>query len=538
MVLLSGGKAGDGTMNGSGQAPLGQPRRVTDRERFLTFALAAAEILLEVTPEGRILFAAGALQSRLGTPAEAWVGRKMRDLLDHPDRQAFDLAFAGLLARDRLPPTCFRLADPGRTPMSCAGLRLVTQDAPRLCLTLAAMPASPAARPPASGPVALREAAELAAREGDGAGMLGLIELRDADGPLTPPPEVAERIRETISAALSPDGVAGELAAGRYGLISQQGADLAEIAASIAAVTGEAASVATRSLPLQAEGLTPMQASRALRHALASFTREGPEALDRVGFADGLSGFVAEAYARAVWLRRAIAERRFRLAFQPIVALADRTPHHWEALLRPEPDAAAPVSGVQDFVTFAETAGLSEELDWAVLATVCAAARGARRSRIAANLSGLTLQSPEFRDRLLALLDAEPLLPHRLLIEITETAEIENEAEAVRTVEALRARGLPLCIDDFGAGAAAFRYLRAFRVDYVKIDGLYVTAAARGGQDRGIVGGMVELARTVGARVVAERIETEEEAALMQALGVEYGQGWLFGRPGPLPAAG
>jgi EAL domain-containing protein (putative c-di-GMP-specific phosphodiesterase class I) len=192
---------------------------------------------------------------------------------------------------------------------------------------------------------------------------------------------------------------------------------------------------------------------------------------------------------------------------------------------------------VQEFVTFAETAGLSEELDWAVLATVCAAARRARQTRIAANLSGLTLQSPTFRERLLALLDAEPLLTHRLLIEITETAEIEDEAEAVRTVEALRARGLPLCIDDFGAGAAAFRYLRAFRVDYVKIDGLYVSAAGRSDQDRGIVAGMVDLARTVGARVVAERIETEAEAALMRELGVDYGQGWLYGKPGPLPGS-
>ncbi|MFZ4409731.1 MAG: EAL domain-containing protein [Paracraurococcus sp.] len=512
---------------------IGQTRRVTDRERFLTFALAAAEILLELTPDGRILFAAGALQSRLGAPAEAWVGRRVREIVAPADRQGFDIAFAGLLARDRLAPTRFRLADAARTPMSCAGLRLLGQDAGRLCLTLAAMPGGPGEAASPSSPAALRDAAELAAREGGGT--LGLIELRGDAGPLTPSAEIAERIREALADDLSPDAVAGELAAGRFGLIAPEATDLAALGARIAAVAGDGASVATRSLPLAAEGLTPMQASRALRHALACFTRDGPEALDQAGFADGLSGFVAEAYARAVWLRRAIADRRFRLAFQPIVGLADRAPHHWEALLRPEPDADAPVSGVQEFVTFAETAGLSEELDWAVLAAVCAAARRARQTRIAANLSGLTLQSPAFRDRLLALLDAEPLLPHRLLIEITETAEIENEAEAVRTVEALRARGLPLCIDDFGAGAAAFRYLRAFRVDYVKIDGLYVAAAGRGAQDRGIVAGMVELARTVGARVVAERIETEDEAALMRELGVEYGQGWLFGRPGPLP---
>ena len=318
-------------------------RRVTDRERFLTFALAAAEILLEVSPDGRILFAAGALQSRLGAPAEAWVGRPVRDILARADRQGFDLAFAGLQARDRLPPICFHLADARRTPMSCAGLRLIGQDAGRICLTFAAMPGSPGEARSASGPAALRDAAELAARDGGSAGTLGLIELRGDDGPLTPSAEIAERIRETIADGLAPDAVAGELAAGRYGLISAAAPDLDEIGARIASVVGAGASVATRSVSLQAEGLTPMQASRALRHALACFTRDGPEALDQAGFGAGLSGFVAEAYARAVWLRRAIAERRFRLAFQPIVALADRTPHHFEALLRPEPDADSPV---------------------------------------------------------------------------------------------------------------------------------------------------------------------------------------------------
>ena len=64
-----------------------QPRRVTDRERFLTFALAAAEMLLEVSPDGRIGFAAGAFQSRLGQPPDAWLGRQVRDLVALPDRR-------------------------------------------------------------------------------------------------------------------------------------------------------------------------------------------------------------------------------------------------------------------------------------------------------------------------------------------------------------------------------------------------------------------------------------------------------------------
>ena len=102
----------------------------------------------------------------------------------------------------------------------------------------------------------------------------------------------------------------------------------------------------------------------------------------------------------------------------------------------------------------------------------------------------------------------------------------------------LRAAGVPVCIDDFGAGNAAFRYLRDFVVDFVKIDGSYVQGAVRSAQERSFVAAMVQLARSVGARVVAEMIETEAQATLMGELQVEFGQGWLFGRPGKLGGGG
>ena len=85
------------------------------------FALAAAEMLLEVSPDGRIGFAAGAFQSRLGQPPDAWLGRHVRDLVALPDRSEFDLAFSTLLSRDRLAPTGFRLNDAAATPMAIAG---------------------------------------------------------------------------------------------------------------------------------------------------------------------------------------------------------------------------------------------------------------------------------------------------------------------------------------------------------------------------------------------------------------------------------
>ncbi|MCC5618899.1 EAL domain-containing protein, partial [Nostoc sp. CHAB 5836] len=150
------------------------------------------------------------------------------------------------------------------------------------------------------------------------------------------------------------------------------------------------------------------------------------------------------------------------------------------------------------------------------------------------NASGLSVQSMDFRTRLLALLDRNRRAVERVMLELTESAEIDDEAAASETLRLLRDRGVPVCIDDFGAGAAAFRYLKAFPTDYVKVDGAFVTAAMTSERDRSFVAAMVDLSLAVGARIVAERVENEETAQAMLALGVHYGQGWFFGKPGPL----
>ena len=285
------------------------------------------------------------------------------------------------------------------------------------------------------------------------------------------------------------------------------------------------------------DGLTASQAARALRFALSRFAQ--------ADFCNDLAGFIVQAGNRAQTVRTTIAERRFRLAYQPVVSLTDRTLHHFEALLRPDQTAdqlpAGQDGATMDFITFAEAVGLSEELDLAVLEQALETLRAAPGAKVAVNVSGLSIQSPAFRKRMLALIGG-PIgsgpgnqQPARLMIELTETAEIENVAAAAATLDGLRGVGVPVCLDDFGAGAAAFRYLRDFRVDYIKIDGAYIRAAASGGRAGGFVASMRDLACSVGAQVIAEMIETEAQATQMAELGVQFGQGWLFGRPGALP---
>ncbi|MDE2576426.1 MAG: EAL domain-containing protein, partial [Rhodospirillales bacterium] len=335
---------------------------------------------------------------------------------------------------------------------------------------------------------------------------------------------------------------ASELATGRYGVLAAGEGELGALVERLegllrASPAGRRMRVSQTQVKVEAGGMRPGQAARALRYALARFAEAGADGAAASGMAGGLAGIVAEGQRRALEMRTSIAEHRFRLRFQPVVQLDDRRPHHYEALLRPDTGIEGLALGTQDYVLFAEAVGLSEELDLAVLDEALAALAGSPEVRVAVNVSGLSMQSAGFRGRLLARLDAAGPVARRLLVELTETAEVEDMEGAADSIARLRAAGVPVCIDDFGAGAAAFRYLRAFGVDFVKIDGSYVRAATGSARERGFIASMVDLAGAVGARIIAEMIETEEQAMLMSRMGVPFGQGWLFGRPGRLPGA-
>jgi EAL domain-containing protein (putative c-di-GMP-specific phosphodiesterase class I) len=504
------------------------------KDRFVVFAFAAAELLVETDLRGRISFAEGAFRARFGRPAEDFIGQPVISLVAPSDRPAFATALGLLSENGRLKPAVIALADDGTTAFSVAGLRLDDGGA-KLALTFAPLPRELPGGPLPAGP-GLASMAEEILRSGEPGGPVGFFELNGPAGRFVPGGEVSREIQAELNKQAGEGAVATELAAGRYGVLpGKTPFDLPSLTTAVTEILKDRGvndvSVGAMAVGLEAEGLSPVQATRALRFALAAFARGGNDALEKAGFDGGLAGFLDSASERATALRRSIAERRFRMAFQPIVSIADREPHHYEALIRPLQDDDKAMSHPGEFVALAEAVGLTEELDWAVVSAVCEAAGAAGGTRVACNLSGLSLQSPKFREDMKTLLENTPGMADRLVVEITETAEIEQEDEAARMIELLREHKIPVCLDDFGAGAAAFRYLRAFKVDYVKVDGIYVANALQSERDRGFIAAMVDLARTVGAQVVAERIETEEEAALMLELGVRYGQGYLFGKP-------
>lgn len=541
---FAGSVAESGDRNGDGK-----PVPLEQRERLLAFAFAASDLLVEVDRDQRVTFAAGAFQSRLGRPGEAFLGQPVSRLVAAEDHAALETALAHLSARGRLAPIGLRIADRARTPFALAGL--AAQGGERFCLTFGPLPAPLAAESAVVGDrdgflrVAeprLREQAE-----GGAPARLALVEvdgLAEATVMLShgARSELLDSIGTTIGSAAQ-GGAAGEFGGGRWGLVHGGELDMRALAWAIEQLARDrtpasaALRVAATDVPLEVAD-DAAQAVRALRLMLSRFAAGGRSALARSlgqGGPGGFRRFIDSLMTEAREVDAAIARRRFRLAFQPVARLEDRAIEHFEALLRPLASGDGPAPDPYAFITLAEATGLAQTLDLAVLAAAIESLDAAAAASVAVNVSAISLSDPGFAARCLKAIEQSSVKPQRLLIEVTETADINNPAAASALIGALRRRGHPVCLDDFGAGAAGIRHLRSFQVDYVKIEGQFVRGAGRGGRDRALLGQIVQLCRGAGTSVIAEHVETEADVAMLRELGATHGQGFLFGRPGHLP---
>jgi len=123
--------------------------------------------------------------------------------------------------------------------------------------------------------------------------------------------------------------------------------------------------------------------------------------------------------------------------------------------------------------------------------------------------------------------------PNQLMLEITETSLMEDQPTMLDKLEALRRAGVRLALDDFGTGYSFLRYLRRSPVDTLKIDQAFIGGITERSKDSGIVQTVIDMAKKLNLRVVAEGIETEQQAEQLRAMGCDYGQGFFFSRPMP-----
>jgi diguanylate cyclase (GGDEF)-like protein len=226
----------------------------------------------------------------------------------------------------------------------------------------------------------------------------------------------------------------------------------------------------------------------------------------------------------------ALNDRRIRLARQPVVDAHTRAPAFHEALVRIHgPDGLVFAAG--EFLPRVERAGLVPLLDARVLELAADYLAANPNERLSVNVSPTTMENTDWLGTLAGHLGARPGIESRLIVEVIETAAIRDPAGVRARLDAMKALGVGIAIDDFGAGHTSFKLLRSFPVDILKIDGAFVQNLARSPEDRFFVRTLLDLAHHLGIATVAEWVEDEDSARLLTQWGVDYLQGNHCGAP-------
>ncbi len=214
---------------------------------------------------------------------------------------------------------------------------------------------------------------------------------------------------------------------------------------------------------------------------------------------------------------------------------------HWELLLRMrsgENDLINP----DHFIPAAERYNLMPEIDRWVIGQACRQLRrmqdlpgsGRNRGGCFINLSANSLSDPDLIEFIRQQLRIHGVVPDSIGFEITETATVADFEEALRLIETLRRLGCKVALDDFGTGMSSFAYLRSLPVDYIKIDGKFVSAMLSSEIDAAIVEAVNVISHIAGIRTIAECVESREILRRLIAMKVDYAQGWAIGRAQPV----
>ncbi|MEW6537763.1 MAG: EAL domain-containing protein [Pseudomonadota bacterium] len=495
--------------------------------RLLGLAFASADTLVEVDPKGVVAFAIGAGAVAGEDAGATWTGRPLLDLLH--DGASTLTTLQGMKAGVRIPAKSILVAA-GSDRVRRASFRafVLPQMAPAVsCAITYEGPAFALedleTRPLLEPEDFLADAGRVLESNPDLAlSFLDITGLENVTG------EAADRLNRRIEATLQSAAVEGSSASQvtgvRYALLRPAN-DRRDIAAEIVEV-GRAEGLALEAEAVSSPvppGSDTLCVLRAMRFAIEGCLRGDGLANPQIAFADSLK----RTFRDAETFRSVVKSREFQVHYQPIVHLDSRAVHHFEALTRFNGN-----SGPADAIRMAEELDMIESFDLAVAEKVLKRMRqpGAGLLKMAINVSGASLGDDNYVEQLLRMTATAPDERRRLMVEVTETSAVSDIEAADRRLATLREAGIKVCIDDFGAGAAALDYLRRLSVDSVKIDGAIVRDIETDQRSKAMLHSIVEMCRSMKLETIAEMIETDGVATELKAAGVDYGQGWLFGR--------
>jgi EAL domain-containing protein (putative c-di-GMP-specific phosphodiesterase class I) len=234
-------------------------------------------------------------------------------------------------------------------------------------------------------------------------------------------------------------------------------------------------------------------------------------------------------------LRRAVGRDELVVHYQPIVDLETGAVSAAEALLRWRRPGWGLVPPL-DFIPLAEETGVITSIGAWVLNTACAEARvwsesGAGHMPVTVNVSARQLLEPEFESTVAKALRSSGLDASTLVLEVTESSVMHHPDVTIPKLDRIGATGVRIALDDFGEGYSSLGQLRELPIDILKIARPFIRQVAENSQDTAMVRGIIELARSLGLRLIAEGIEHPEQQAVLRTLDCPMGQGFLYSKP-------
>lgn len=528
-----------------------------ERDRFVALAFSWADLLFELDLDGRIVYVAGAVEPFLGRKNEALVGESIEKLAAPAERGLLTELLAGARKRERIEGVSVRLlGERGVTPpLAIAGYQLHDLNGHfflglRYCAGKSR--SSGFGRRPKDGESGLIDGdgfidmvtSYLADGESEDNRAMSLLVLPRFDDLRSRLVDAAEKeLLTAIASCLKENSIDGEAAArlapDRFGVMHGPETDVDALRAQIATLTkkvdplNQGSPVETATIDVDAEAIGDEQAIRGVVYTLNRFRnlRSSDHILD--GLSNSISALARRAADDLSRLRDMINRQDFEIQFQPVLNVRSGSVNYYETLSRVNSEYGS--QSIYEQVTFAEETGLITAFDLAVLQKLLKwmEANTARNAKtcFGINVSGQSVGSLSYLAQVDRLLKASPWLRGRLLFEITESARIADPRSTNGFIQRLREQGFRVALDDFGAGAANFEYLANLEVDLIKLDGHSVIAATKARHGRGFVKALVAFAREMSVGIAAEMIEDEAVLEFARDCGVQFVQGYLFGKP-------
>lgn len=524
------------------------------RDRFLAFSFASSDLLLEIAEGGKIAYALGALKGIIGVDEKTLEGLRWLDLFASIDRPVLKTMMDKARPGQRCGPLLVSLNEGfgKHTKALVTAIKMPDTENFYVTLGLGSILMAKLAeqiRKDQEGKLLDKDSFAQAAMEAfDVAKSLGTdIDITLLDLAITPDKkdgfgkEGWNDFVENVSALLrskSVDGTAAaQIAEGRYSVVHDKSVDPETLKQQISQLsqesdpTGSGLQVSSKTVTSDVATLSERDTARAIIYTINEFERKGAD-LTIENLNSGFKSYLAANAQKIKDFQTLIKRLNFQLFFQPIVDTATLQVSHYEMLSRFEE------GDTMEWVVFGEDIGMAAEFDIAV----CERAinyvvfkAGNTNTRFSVNLSGQSIESSAFFDKLMKQLSAHSNLNSRLTFEITESSNIKDLEKVGQFVTELRSKGYKVALDDFGSGSASFQYLQSLNVDYVKIDGKYIRKLLTSQRDASMVKNLTQMCKDLGVKVIAEFVEEEAQLNLLRSMGIDYVQGYLLGKPGPKP---